>query len=80
MTKKVKNSSTASLSDREKLTEEEKVFEQNLRPSNLNEYVGQEQIKENLRIFLSAAQQRNESLEHILLHHSHSAEPYCHHR
>lgn len=51
-----------------KLNEEEKIFEQNLRPANIEEYIGQKQIKENLHIFLSAAQKRNETLEHILLY------------
>ena len=35
-----------------------------LRPKNLEDYLGQEEIKERLRIFLDAARGRNESLEH----------------
>ena len=46
----------------------EDIFEQNIRPDNLNEYVGQEKIKENLRIFIEAAKMRNESLDHVLLY------------
>ncbi len=38
-----------------------------LRPQSLEEYVGQEKVKESLRIFIQAAAQRNESLEHVLL-------------
>ena len=53
---------------KDKLNEEEKIFEQGLRPANIEEYIGQGQIKENLKIFLSAAQKRNEVLEHILLY------------
>ena len=39
-----------------------------LRPTNLDEYWGQENIKEKLRIFLEAARARQESLEHVLLY------------
>lgn len=39
-----------------------------LRPKNLGEYIGQEKIKENLRIFMEAARQRGEPLEHVLLY------------
>jgi Holliday junction DNA helicase RuvB len=39
-----------------------------LRPRDLNDYIGQEVIKERLRIFLDAARARNESLEHVLLY------------
>ena len=46
----------------------EDIFEQNIRPENLNEYVGQEKIKENLKIFIEAAKMRNESLDHVLLY------------
>lgn len=39
-----------------------------LRPSNFNEFVGQEQIKKNLFIFIEAAKQRQEPIEHVLLY------------
>ena len=39
----------------------------NLRPENLNEFVGQKKIRENLSIFIKAAKSRNESLDHVLL-------------
>lgn len=39
-----------------------------LRPKKLEEYIGQEEIKKNLLIFIRAAQKRGESLEHVLLH------------
>jgi holliday junction DNA helicase RuvB len=39
-----------------------------LRPRNLDDYIGQEDIKERLRIFLDAARARQESLEHVLLY------------
>src|SRR3712207_6194128 len=40
--------------------------EPTLRPQNLNEFVGQERLKDNLRIFVQAAKQRGEALDHIL--------------
>ena len=47
---------------------EEIQFDNKLRPSQLNEYVGQEKIKENLEIFISAAKMRQESLDHVLFY------------
>lgn len=47
---------------------EEDVFEKSIRPENLDEYVGQEEIKENLRVFIKAAKMRNEPLDHVLLY------------
>ena len=47
---------------------EEDIFEQNIRPDNLDEYVGQTEIKENLRVFIKAAKMRNEPLDHVLLY------------
>jgi Holliday junction DNA helicase, RuvB subunit len=42
--------------------------EVSLRPRTLEEYIGQEKAKENLRIFIQAAKMRNEPLDHVLLH------------
>ena len=47
---------------------EEDIFEKNIRPDNLDEYVGQTEIKENLRVFIKAAMMRNEPLDHVLLY------------
>jgi holliday junction DNA helicase RuvB len=47
---------------------EEVQFDNSLRPSQLADYVGQEKIKENLKIFISAAQMREESLDHVLFY------------
>ncbi|MFH1112029.1 MAG: Holliday junction branch migration DNA helicase RuvB [Patescibacteria group bacterium] len=47
---------------------EDKVLDTTLRPKTLAEYVGQEQVKTNLHIFLSAAKKRQESIEHVLLY------------
>ncbi|OGE80841.1 MAG: Holliday junction DNA helicase RuvB [Candidatus Doudnabacteria bacterium RIFCSPLOWO2_02_FULL_48_8] len=46
----------------------EGFFEATLRPQTLGEYVGQGKIKDNLKIFIDAAQKRKEVLEHILLY------------
>ena len=45
----------------------EEEFDRSLRPRNLSEFVGQEQIKEQLSIFLEAARNRGEPCEHVLL-------------
>ena len=46
--------------------EDEKSLDLNLRPRNLDDFVGQEKLKENLKIFIKAAKQRNEPLDHVL--------------
>jgi Holliday junction DNA helicase RuvB len=46
----------------------DRTIDVTLRPQSLNEYIGQENIKKNLAIFLQAAKQRNETIEHVLLH------------
>lgn len=47
---------------------DDKNFDLTLRPKFLHEYIGQEKIKENLKIFIEAAKKRGEPLEHILLY------------
>jgi Holliday junction DNA helicase RuvB len=47
---------------------EDKNFDITLRPQKLKEFVGQEKIKENLKIFIEAAQKRREPIEHVLLY------------
>lgn len=49
-------------------TENDKEAEISLRPKKLNEFIGQDNIKENLHIFIKAAQQRGEPIEHVLLY------------
>jgi Holliday junction DNA helicase RuvB len=51
-----------------KLTPEELQSESRLRPRTMSEFVGQEKIKENLLVFIEAAKQRNEQLDHVLLY------------
>ena len=46
----------------------EDANEVSLRPRSLEEYIGQEKAKENLRIFIQAAKMRGEALDHVLLH------------
>ena len=46
--------------------EAESEVEESLRPSKWNEYIGQEQIKKNLDVFIKASKKRNEALDHIL--------------
>jgi len=48
--------------------QEDHVFDLSLRPKNLNEFVGQQKIKENLDIFMQAAKGRREPIEHVLLY------------
>lgn len=43
-------------------------IEYSLRPQNLNEYIGQKKVKEKLSIFIEAAKNRRESLDHVLLY------------
>ena len=50
------------------LDEEEIQYDNKLRPDKLTEYIGQEKVKENLEIFISAAKMRNESLDHVLFY------------
>ena len=51
-----------------KIAEDDLQFDQTLRPRTLDEYVGQEQVKENLRIFIQAAKKRKEALDHALFY------------
>lgn len=44
------------------------AFENKLRPTTLEEYVGQKKLKENLKISIEASKKRDEPLEHVLLH------------
>jgi Holliday junction DNA helicase RuvB len=49
------------------IKEDEEAVEQTLRPRRLDDFVGQERVKEQLRIALSAAKARGEALDHVLL-------------
>lgn len=54
--------------DSENITPVEKEIEKALRPLNFSDFTGQLEIVENLKIFVQAAQQRGEALDHVLLH------------
>lgn len=57
-------------------------FENPLRPRSLAEYIGQEQIKRNLEVFIQAARKRAEALDHVLFYGPRTGEnnPGEHHR
>ena len=50
------------------VTPEEEKQEAGLRPTSLSEYIGQEKVKKNLRVFIHAAKKRHESLDHVLFY------------
>lgn len=50
------------------LVEEDIKIENHLRPQMLSDYIGQEKVKENLKIFIEAAKSRGESLDHVLFY------------
>jgi Holliday junction DNA helicase RuvB len=49
------------------MLDEERQFELSLRPTRLNEYIGQKRVTDNLRVFIKAALGRREALDHVLL-------------
>lgn len=49
-------------------TSQEDVFQRSLRPLSLTEYIGQEKVRQNLAISISAAKRRKEPLDHVLFH------------
>ncbi|WP_313069978.1 Holliday junction branch migration DNA helicase RuvB [Lacrimispora sp.] len=50
------------------VTEEDKQIEPSLRPLSLKEYIGQEKIRNNLKVYIEAAKARGESLDHVLFY------------
>ena len=50
------------------ITEEEKKIETSLRPQSLDDYIGQEKLKEMMKIYIAAAKSRNEALDHVLFY------------
>lgn len=51
-----------------KILDEDSEIDPGLRPKNLGEYIGQSSVKEKVDIFIQAANQRNETLDHVLLY------------
>ena len=43
-------------------------FDETIRPQHIDEYIGQTEVKENVRVFIEAAKMRNEPLDHVLLY------------
>jgi holliday junction DNA helicase RuvB len=54
--------------EKESLSAIDKEFENNIRPSTIEEFSGQSQIIDNLKIFIKAAKMRGEALDHVLFH------------
>ena len=52
----------------EQISFEEESSEVSLRPSNWDDYIDQEKIKKNLKVFITASNKRNEALDHILFY------------
>ncbi len=50
------------------IQEEDKSIETSLRPQNLDEYIGQNKVKENMKIYIESAKLRNEPLDHVLFY------------
>jgi len=46
---------------------EDELTEVSLRPLTLDDYIGQERVKRNLKVYIEAAKQRQEAIDHILL-------------
>jgi holliday junction DNA helicase RuvB len=46
----------------------EESLDQTIRPTDLNQYIGQEKVKQNLQVFIEAAKMREECLDHVLLY------------
>ena len=52
-----------------KMEEEKEVeYESTIRPKTLDQYIGQTEVKENMKVFIEAAKKRGESLDHVLLY------------
>ena len=47
---------------------EEQVIENTLRPRDIENYIGQDRLKKNIKLAIDAAQKREEQLDHVLLH------------
>ncbi len=52
----------------EYIEEEEQIEEVSLRPNTFSEYIGQDKVKENLKVYIEAAKNREEALDHVLLY------------
>ena len=57
------------------LQEEDYKIESSLRPQRLEDYIGQEKIKSNMKVYIEAAKARQESLDHVPVSYTHSPSP-----
>ena len=48
--------------------EDDNILDNTIRPETIEEYVGQTDVKENIKVFIEAAKIRNEPLDHVLLY------------
>ena len=48
--------------------EDDQVIDNTIRPETIEEYIGQSEVKENIKVFVEAAKIRNEALDHVLLY------------
>ena len=48
--------------------EDDQIIDNTIRPETISEYIGQSEVKENIKIFVEAAKIRNEALDHVLLY------------
>lgn len=63
-----KNSESQNIKENSPINSDEKFLDQTLRPNSWDEYIGQQNIKDNLKILLQAATQRNHPPEHLLFY------------
>ena len=47
---------------------EEDLTDLNIRPDSISEYIGQKDVKENIKVYIESAKMRKESLDHVLLY------------
>ena len=65
------------------IQEEDQAIETSLRPQRLDEYIGQEKAKKMLKVYIEAAKQRGEPLDHVLFYgppgagQNHTLRDYC---
>ena len=52
----------------EKLEEDRDIIENSIRPLSIEEYIGQEDVKQNIKVYIEAAKMREEALDHVLLY------------
>ena len=64
----LENSAADRIISPENISTDNDAFEYSLRPQTLDEYIGQDKVKDNMKIFIQAAKKRGEPLDHVLLY------------